>query len=274
MEVLRIPTMPPTSPYDAYLWLLVIPFVLRLVLLLPPILDLIGTYAPAGSRTKNVKWFWGMLRKLPIRGFWFLVANEVLALFLPLIVALYARLIFDPVGWPSWDAMPAWGAPALLAAGISWILVDSWRVLRSRERIVHLARQNLRVAKIAVAGLVTGRSFLDRLRRVRIEVPEAGSEEANPLPKGDVGAAISRLGKLVGDAPKAVGAKMTQGAAEVADSALEGVRLLAGRMVGSIDEKIDETVQAQTRAAIVALIRDVAMALGPIVVLVALHQYV
>ena len=273
-EALQLPSIPPGSPYDAYLLMLIIPFLLRFVLLLPPILDLIGTYAPAGKRVKTVRWFWGMIRKLPIRGFWFLVGNEILALFLPLFIALYARLIFNPVGWPGWDVMPYWGLPTLLVVGGIWLAGDAWRVLRTRERVVSLAGQNLQLAKFTVAGLVTGRSFLDRLRRVEISKPaESVEPEHGDLPEGDIGAAISRLGKKILGAKDAVGSSAGRGVAEVADSALEGVRLLADRAVGKIDEKIDKTVARQTRAALVALIRDVLMSLGPIVVLVALYNY-
>ncbi len=274
VEALYLPSIPPASPYDAYLLMLVLPFLLRFVLLLPPVLDLIATYAPAGDRVRTVRWFWSMIRQLPIRGFWFLVGNEILAIFLPLIIAIYARFIFDPVGWPSWDAIPSWGMPTLLIVGFLWLACDAWRVLRTRERVVLLASQNLRVAKVAVAGLVKGRSFLDRLRRVEVPSPEdAPPAEYGELPVGNVGAAVSRLGQKVLDAKDAVGGKVVKGIADVADSALEGVRKVADRAVNTIDAKIDETVAKQTRAAIIALIRDVLMALGPILVLVALHQY-
>ena len=78
-EAIAFPSLPPASPWDAYLLMLAIPFILRMVFVMPPLIDLVNTYAPPGERTKHLRWFSARLKKLPIEGFWLIVANEVLA---------------------------------------------------------------------------------------------------------------------------------------------------------------------------------------------------
>ena len=52
-----LPNIPPLSPWDAYILILIIPFIMRLIFIAPPLLDLINTYAPPGERTRHIKWF-------------------------------------------------------------------------------------------------------------------------------------------------------------------------------------------------------------------------
>ncbi|MBT4793644.1 MAG: hypothetical protein HON69_00545, partial [Euryarchaeota archaeon] len=45
-DAIYFPSLPPESPWEAYLLLLIIPFLLRLILIAPPLIDLVNTYAP------------------------------------------------------------------------------------------------------------------------------------------------------------------------------------------------------------------------------------
>ena len=134
-DAFAIPSMPPASPWDAYLLMLAIPFILRLVFISPPLVDLINTYAPPGERTKHVKWFLGQIKSLPVKGFWLIVANEVMAFILPALIAVGARYWLGPIGWPTWEQTPQMGVFLLILAGLGWLLSDFSKVMRSRRDI-------------------------------------------------------------------------------------------------------------------------------------------
>ena len=160
-DTLQLPSIPPDSPWEAYLLLLIIPFLLRLLLIAPPLIDLVNTYAPPGNRTGHIKWFLTKFKKLPMEGFWKIVLNEVLSFILPAIVALTARLIIDgDIGWRSWEETPESGKILLLLAGAIWLIVDFGKVTRSRKNIQTIAKYNLTTAKIFVEGTVVSREFL------------------------------------------------------------------------------------------------------------------
>ena len=159
-EAIAFPSLPPASPWDAYLLILIIPFVLRLIFVLPPLIDLVNTYAPPGERTKHLKWFSQRLRKLPIEGFWLIVVNEVLSFLLPALIAITARVWFGPIGWLSWEETPDIGVTLLMIAGAAWVITDFNKVTRSRRDIQLLAKYNLTTAKVAVQAAVVGLSLI------------------------------------------------------------------------------------------------------------------
>ncbi|MDG1541410.1 MAG: hypothetical protein P8Q39_01050, partial [Candidatus Thalassarchaeaceae archaeon] len=117
-EVIFIPSLPPASPYEGYLYMLLIPLLLRLILVLPPLIDLISKFSP------DRKILWQAINSLKIKGLWVIVFNEVLAVFLPFILALYARTLFDPIGWEGWNETPIEAIYALLVAGGLWLFGD------------------------------------------------------------------------------------------------------------------------------------------------------
>ena len=170
-EAIAFPSLPPASPWDAYLLMLAIPFILRMVFVMPPLIDLVNTYAPPGERTKHLRWFSARLKKLPIEGFWLIVANEVLAFLLPAIIAITARIWFGPIGWPSWEQTPQVGVALLLIAGAAWLVTDFTKVTRSRRNIQLLAKYNLSTAKFAVEAAVVGREILKGVGDIEIPRP-------------------------------------------------------------------------------------------------------
>ena len=90
-DAIYFPSLPPESPWEAYLLLLIIPFLLRLILIAPPLIDLVNTYAPPGDSTQHVNWFLGRLTKLPVDGYWKIVMNEIISFILPALLTLTAR---------------------------------------------------------------------------------------------------------------------------------------------------------------------------------------
>ena len=85
-DAFAMPSLPPASPWDAYILMLAIPFILRLVFVAPPLIDLINTYAPPGERTKHIRWFLTKIKSLPVKGFWLILVNETMSFILPAIV--------------------------------------------------------------------------------------------------------------------------------------------------------------------------------------------
>ena len=109
MQAIYVPSIPPASAFEAYLLLLIIPFVFRLVMVVPPLFDIISKYGG------DAKWFWGRIRQIRIKGLSLLIFNEVISLILPVLLAIFARSMFDPVGCPDWEATPSTGVFILFA---------------------------------------------------------------------------------------------------------------------------------------------------------------
>lgn len=267
-EAIAFPSLPPASPWDAYLLMLAIPFIMRMVFVLPPLIDLVNTYAPPGERTKHIRWFFVRLKKLPIEGFWLIVANEVLAFLLPAIIAITARIWFGPIGWPSWEQTPQIGVALLLLAGAAWLIADFGKITRSRRGIQLLTKYNLTTAKMAVQAAVVGREILKgvgeievpRPWRTVVDVEHTVDGEHVPAPKrGPLSDLVSGLLDMGADA---------------VESALEQVRGPAGDMMDKLDEDIQLRITARVKASTRSLLRDTIFSIAPLVVLAGLQSLV
>ena len=73
MQAVYVPSIPPASPYEAYLLLLVLPFFFSLFMILPPLFDIISKYGG------DAKWFVARIRQIRIKGLSLLIMNEILA---------------------------------------------------------------------------------------------------------------------------------------------------------------------------------------------------
>ena len=267
-DAIYFPSLPPESPWEAYLLLLIIPFLLRLILIAPPLIDLVNTYAPPGDRTQHVKWFLGRLKKLPVDGFWKIVMNEILSFILPALIALTARLVINgDIGWKSWEETPDFGIFLLILAGIIWLVVDFGKVTRSRKNIQTIAKYNLTTAKAIVEGAVIGREFLKtvdeftipRPWREVIDISENTDgvhkpEKTNPLQ--DI--ITSLLDKGV----------------DMLEEVLIKAKDPASGMIEKIDTEIRERITKQVQASSRSLMRDIVFSIAPIVVLVALQRFI
>ncbi|MED6297796.1 MAG: hypothetical protein VX828_05805, partial [Candidatus Thermoplasmatota archaeon] len=144
MQAIYVPSIPPASPYEAYLLLLIIPFFFRMVMVIPPLFDIISKFGG------DAKWFIARIREIRVKGLGLLILNEILALLLPFLLAVYARTKFDPVGWPDWNTTPDMAFWLLVAFAVLWLYVDLLRVARTRRLLRAVGEQNRFIAKAAV----------------------------------------------------------------------------------------------------------------------------
>ncbi|MCP2502760.1 MAG: hypothetical protein NLN66_01745 [Candidatus Thalassarchaeaceae archaeon] len=267
-DAIYFPSLPPTSPWDAYLLLLIIPFLLRLILVAPPLIDLVNTYAPPGDRTQHVKWFLGRMKKLPIDGFWKIVMNEVLSFILPALIALTARLVINgDIGWKSWDETPDFGIFLLLLAGTIWLFVDFGKVTRSRKNIQAIAKYNLTTAKVLVEGAVIGREFLKTVDEFTIPRPWREiieiSEDSDGIHKPEKTNLLQDL----------ISSLLDKGA-DMLEEVLIKAKDPASGMIDRIDNEIRERITKQVQASSRSLMRDIIFSIAPIIVLIGLQRFI
>ncbi len=267
-DAIYFPSLPPESPWEAYLLLLIIPFLLRLILIAPPLIDLVNTYAPPGDRTQHVKWFLGRLKKLPVDGFWKIVMNEILSFILPALIALTARLLINgDIGWKSWEETPDFGIFLLILAGIIWLVVDFGKVTRSRKNIQTIAKYNLTTAKAIVEGAVIGREFLKTVDEFTIPRPWREvidiSEDTDGIHKPEK---TNPLQDII--------TNLLDRGVDMLEEVLIKAKDPASGMIEKIDTEIRERITKQVQASSRSLMRDIVFSIAPIVVLVALQRFI
>ena len=267
-DAIYFPSLPPESPWEAYLLLLIIPFLLRLILIAPPLIDLVNTYAPPGDRTQHVKWFLGRLKKLPVDGFWKIVMNEILSFILPALIALTARLVINgDIGWKSWEETPDFGIFLLILAGIIWLVVDFGKVTRSRKNIQTIAKYNLTTAKAIVEGAVIGREFLKTVDEFTIPRPWREVIDISEDTDG-----VHKPGKT--NPLQDIITNLLDKGVDMLEEVLIKAKDPASGMIEKIDTEIRERITKQVQASSRSLMRDIVFSIAPIVVLVALQRFI
>ena len=263
MQAIYVPSIPPASAFEAYLLLLIVPFVFRLVMVIPPLFDIISKFGG------DAKWFWGRIRQIRIKGLSLLIFNEIIALILPVLLAIFARSLFDPVGWPDWDATPSTGVIILFAFAGLWLWADLLRVARTRRLLLAVGEQNRYIAKAAVQIAAGARGVLDYLRLLSPldmhsdiqAVDDIMEGRVDPQEKPPEEAPIKRIGRLVKDR-----------AIMAAETVSEVIRGKAEETSEMIDARIDEEVQHHAKTSLFLLMRDIVMSLAPLAVLIFLEQ--
>jgi len=267
-DSLQFPSVPPESPWEAYLLLLIVPFLLRLLLIAPPLIDLVNTFAPPGNRTGHIKWFLTKFKKLPMEGFWKIVMNEILSFILPALVALAARLIIDgDIGWNSWVETPESGKILLILAGIIWLIVDFGKVTRSRKNIQTIAKYNLTTAKIFVEGTVVSREFLKtvdeftipRPWREIIDISEDSDGIHKPKPNNPLQDIFTNL--------------LDKGV-DMLEEVLVKAKDPASGMIQKIDTEIRDRITTQVQLSSKSLLRDVIFSIAPLIILLGLQKFI
>ncbi len=267
-DSLQFPSVPPESPWEAYLLLLIVPFLLRLLLIAPPLIDLVNTFAPPGNRTGHIKWFLTKFKKLPMEGFWKIVMNEILSFILPALVALTARLIIDgDIGWNSWVETPESGKILLILAGIIWLVVDFGKVTRSRKNIQTIAKYNLTTAKIFVEGTVVSREFLKtvdeftipRPWREIIDISEDSDGIHKPKPNNPLQDIFTNL--------------LDKGV-DMLEEVLVKAKDPASGMIQKIDTEIRDRITTQVQLSSKSLLRDVIFSIAPLIILLGLQKFI
>ncbi len=267
-NAIQLPSVPPESPWEAYLLLLIVPFLLRLLLIAPPLIDLVNTYAPPGNRTGHIKWFLTKFRKLPMEGFWKIVMNEILSFILPALVALTARLVIDgDIGWNSWEETPESGRLLLLLAGTIWLIVDFGKVTRSRKNIQTIAKYNLTTAKIFVEGTVVSREFLKTVDEFTIPRPWRDIIEVSEDDDG-----IHKPGER--NPIQDIFTNFLDKGVDMLEELLAKVKDPASGMIEKIDNEIRDRITTQVQLSSKSLIRDVIFSVAPIAVLIFLQNFI
>jgi hypothetical protein len=233
-------------------------------MVVPPFLDVVSKFGG------DARWFWTRIRQIRIKGLTMLIINEIIALFLPLILAIYARTRFDPVGWPDWEATPSMGVLILFAFAALWLWADLLRVARSRRLLRAVSEQNRFIAKAAVQVAAGARGVLDYLRLLSPLDMHSDIQYSNDVMEGRIDpqeeleeeGKVSRIGRMIKD--RAVLA------AEVVSGVIRGKAEEASE---KIDARIDESVQSHAGTSILLLMRDILMSLAPLAALVILEQF-
>ncbi len=252
-----LPSVPPVSPFEAYTIIIVLPFLMRLIFVAPPLLDLSHKLMPKEDRGKHARWVLDRIKRLNAERFWLIVLNELLAILLPGAIALAARVYMGPIGWESWE-IPFLGLTLLFLAGLVWVGFDFTRVARTRSDVRRLATVDIDNAKQAVDTAVVGRDLLKSLRSFSIPRPWKGEPQHEE----------EQVGYSVFDAVSSV---LDMGA-DVLDLALDQVRVPAGDAVDRIDSEIQSRIQDRVQASKRSMVIGTMFAVFPLVVLLGLPR--
>lgn len=255
-----LPSVPPVSPFEAYTIIIVLPFLMRLIFVAPPLLDLSHKLLPKDDRTKHARWAIDRIKRLNAERFWLIVLNELLAVLLPGAIALGARIYLGPIGWESWE-IPFLGLTLLTLAGMVWIGYDFTRVSRTRRDVRNLAKVDIDTAKQAVDTAVTGRDLLKSVRGLSIPRPWRGEPEEGGEQEESKGFSVFGAVSSVLD----VGA-------DILDMALDEVRIPAGDAVDRIDSEIQSRIQERVQASKRSMVVGTLFAFFPLVVLLGLPE--
>ena len=257
MSATLMPSVPPLSPFEAYTIIIVLPFLMRLIFVAPPLLDLSHKLMPKEDRGKNFRWALDRIKRLNAERFWLIVLNELIAILLPGAIALAARVYIGPIGWESWE-IPFLGLTLLFLAGLTWVSFDFTRVARTRNDVRRLASVDIDNAKQVVDTAVTSRDILKSLRNFSIPRPWKGE----PQPEEKKG----------GLSVSGVFSSVLDKGADVLDLALDQVRVPAGDAVDKIDSEIQSRIQQRVQASTKSMVIGTMFAVFPLVVLLGLPK--
>ncbi len=256
MSEALVPSVPPLSPFEAYTIILALPFLMRLIFVAPPLLDLSHKFMPKDDRTQHARWAIDRIKRLNAEKFWLIVLNELLAVVLPGAIAIAARLYIGPIGWESWE-IPFLGLALLTMAGMMWVGYDFGRVARTRSDIRRLANVDIDTAKQAVDTAVVSRDILKAVRGFSIPRPWVSEPEPGVEQQGS--------NSVFG----AVSSVLDMGA-DVLDMALDQVRGPAGDAVDRMDSEIQDRIRERVQASKRSLATGTLFAVFPLVVLLGL----
>jgi len=264
-DPLQIPSFPPEGPWELYVLVLIwLPFLFRTLLLARPLYRVIKKFAPHGG------WAIRQLRDLPIKGLSILVLNESLAFLLPPLSVILFRTRFDPIGWQTWGDAGFIGFTLLLIFFLLWIVVDAFRIFRVRRMLISLDRYDVnKLKKIADVGIKTRRFF----RRFSMKETSKGDETTALDAASRVGKKSAKLwGLRVLKMRKLSPAGLLTSVA--VGAAIEAARAGAGKVSDIIDEKMqeefDKVAKTSTKSLLVLFLRDLGMAVSPLLVLAIL----
>ncbi len=265
--VYALPSWPPSTPWEAYIFALLIPFILRFWLLRRPLLDLISVFAPKEERTRHWRWLKKNHQRLPITGFDGLLKQEVIAFILPTIAAGIVRLGMGEVGWENWESIPDLGEKLLIIAFIYWVLWDFRRVMRTRRSIKKMAKMNLERVKRRVERVLAGRDFLRNIEEFRIPRPWSSIEISEPIEGEEM--PLDKPSKI-----KSAGVIILNKAADLIDYGLGYAKTPAEGLAEQIETRMQAILDNHMQATRDSMFSNVMFSLFPLIVLRVLPEIV
>ncbi|MFL2957053.1 MAG: hypothetical protein ACJZ39_06315 [Candidatus Thalassarchaeaceae archaeon] len=260
MDAYSLPSWPPSSPWEAYFFALLIPFILRFWLLRRPLLDFISVLAPKEERTRHWRWLKENHQKLPISGFDTLLKQEIIALLLPTLVAIIARVGIGEIGWDEWNNVPNIGKNLLIFSLIFWILWDFRRVMRTRRSVKKMARWNLERVKRTIDRVLAGRDFLRNIEDFRIPRPWSSIDVAHSIDGEEM--ALEKPSKL-----KSLGSILLDKGADLIDYGLGYAKYPAEGLADEIENRIQAILDNHIHATRDAMFSNLIFSLFPLLVL-------
>ena len=257
------PAFPPAGPWDAYvLFILWLPFVIRLLILAKPMRQVINKLSP------HAGWAVKQLRTLPVKGMGLLVFNEIFAFLMPPLLVLLLRMFIDPIGWQTWSEVTNTGGALLMLALFFWIVVDLFRVARVRRMLTAVLRQDVnKLRKVADAGL-KARAWLRKF---------SGRKKDKPVTKkeiNDTGKEVAKNSLKVWAGRMLLARKFTPAgliSSVALGAAVEVGKIGAGKFSDVVDKKLqkefEERTSTQSKTLVLLFIRDMAMGVFPLAVL-------
>jgi len=255
-----IPSWPPGTPWEAYLFALLIPFILRFWLLRRPLLDLISVFAPKEERKRHWRWLRANQHRLPITGFDGLLKQEVIAFLLPSIAAGITRLGMGELGWKDWDSIPNLGEKLLIFALVYWILWDFRRVMRTRRSVKKMSKLNLERVKRRIDRVLAGRDFLRNIEDFRIPRPWSSIEIPHSVDGEEM--ALEKPSKI-----KSLGVQFLNKAADFIDYGLGHAKYPAEGLADQIENRMQAILDNHMQATRDSMFSNVMFAVLPLAVL-------
>lgn len=234
-----------------------IPLLLRLLFLSKPFKVTLDKLAPHGG------WALRRLRELPIRGFGMLIFNEVLGFGLPILLVVAFRFWADPLGWDNWSATPVAAIALLLILLIFWLLLDLYRIARIRRMLKAVNNQDVEKLRKIADTAFSVRGFLRRFGRKEV----AAEEEDQSTPAGRIArGAAATWGLRALRARKFTPAGLVSAVA--VSASVEIAKAGAGKVTEIVDQRLqeefDKIKRANSKTIIHIFVRDLAMALFPL----------
>ena len=244
------------------LFILWLPFVIRLLILAKPMRQVINKLSP------HAGWAIKQLRTLPVKGMGLLVFNEIFAFLMPPLLVLLLRMFIDPIGWQTWSEVTNTGGALLMLALFFWIVVDLFRVARVRRMLTAVLRQDVKkLRKVADAGL-KARAWLRKI---------SGRKKDKPVTKkeiNDTGKEVAKNSLKVWAGRMLLARKFTPAglvSSVALGAAVEVGKIGAGKFSDVVDKKLqkefEERTNTQSKTLVLLFIRDMAMGIFPLVVL-------
>ena len=256
VQPISIPAFPPEEVWGTYIWFLLIPFTLRILLLTGPFIRVTKQLSPHGG------WILKRFRELPIKGFGMLAFNEVLAFFIPILVVFIFRMTRDPLGWDDWASSNSTGLAVLMILAMGWIAFDLFRIARVRRMLSAVEKQNIERLKVMADAGMGVRGLLRKFAGKDKPEPETEPDTTKKIAKG----VLATWGIMALKARKFTPAGLV--GAVATGAAIELARKGASKVSDKIDERLqnqfEKMAEANTKTLIFLFLRDLAMGLFPL----------